>query len=96
LTNYGDWRFEGPLSVEQAKALVADGFSSAIGHKDASAFLSALLGVDVPVNRVSVELQAGDRALVLRLKARMPEGKVLTREEMTRLPFELGLLSKLR
>ena len=36
---------------------------------------AALLGVDVPVNRIAVVMQPGDRALVLRLQARLAEAR---------------------
>lgn len=94
ITAYGDWRFEGPVGVERARDVVAGGFVSAIGHAGAARFLGMLLGVEVPVNRVSVELQPGDQALVLRLKARLPEGSLLTDEDMRELPFELGLMTR--
>lgn len=95
LTAYGDWRFEGPISVDQARELISAGFVSAVGHPGAAQFLGALLSVDVPVNRISVELQPGDRALVLRLKQRLPEGMLLTHEQMRDFPFELALLRRL-
>ncbi len=94
LTAFGDWRFE-PLSLDQASEMVRAGFVSAIGHPASAAFLSSLLGVEVRVNRIAAQLQPGDRAVVLRLKGRLPEGKVLTEDEMKDLPFELGLLTRL-
>jgi len=94
LTGYGRWRFEGPLAVEGAREVLAAGFVSAIGHAGAALFLTRLLGVNVPVNRVTVDLQIGDRAVVLRLKERLPEGAVLNEEQMRNLPFELGLLTR--
>ncbi len=50
-----------------------------------------LLGLTIPINRVWVEMQPGDRALVVRILERMPEGKVLTNEEMKQIPYELGI-----
>lgn len=95
LTAYGLWRFEGPVDVGRAAEVLRGGFVSAIGHAGAAEFLTRLLGVPVPVNRTSIEMRAGDRALVLRLKARLPEGAVLSDEQMRALPFELGLLTRL-
>lgn len=94
VTAYGDWRFE-PISVETAQKLLREGYLSAIGHQASAQILTALLGVEVPVNRVPVYLQPDDQAIVLWLKERLPEGKVLTEEEMKTLRFELGLLTRL-
>lgn len=95
LTDYGLWRFEGPLDTETARALLAGGFVSAVGHEATARFLSARLGVTIPVNRIRASLAPGDRALVLRLLERLPENRVLSEAEMAALPFELGLLSRL-
>ena len=40
-------------------------------------------------------MQAGDKALILRLLERLPEGKVLNAQEMRQVPFELALLTRL-
>lgn len=96
LTGYGEWKFDGPISVQQAKALLAGGFQSAIGHQASAQFLSQLLDCNIPANRISADLQVGDSALVLRLKTRLPEGKLLTPQEMQTLPFELGWLQRIK
>lgn len=91
-TAYGDWTFEGPLPVEAAQEIAAGGFTSAIGHSGAAQVLSLLLGTEVPVNRIAIAMQPGDRALVLRLLTRLPEGAVLDQNAMKDIPWELGLL----
>ncbi len=95
LTGYGDWRLEGPIEVAQARQVLADGFVSAVGHAATASFLTRLLGIEVAVNRIAVQLQPGDRAVVLRLQTRLPEGAVLTDEELAQVPCELGLLTRL-
>jgi hypothetical protein len=83
LTSYGEWMFEGPIDVEQVRTSLRDGFISAIGHQGTADFLSVLLGLTIPTNRVWIEIQPGDRALVVRILERMPKGKVLTRGDET-------------
>lgn len=95
LTAYGHWDFTGPLTDAQACERLAGGFESAIGHPAAAQLLAHRLQILVPVARRSVTLQIGDAALVLRLLERLPEGQVLTFEEMTALPIELGWLQRL-
>lgn len=95
LTDYGEWRFEGPLSLEQAQVLAGGGFVSAIGHEATATVLSQLLRQLVPVAHITASLAPGDRAIVLRLKRRQPEGKVLSEEEIQSIGYELGLLIRL-
>jgi hypothetical protein len=94
LTGFGKWVFEGPLSVEVARQVLAGGFVSAIGHPGAAQFLGKLLAIEVPVSRIAVDMRLGDRAVVFRLKVRLPEAAVLTDEQMQALPFDLGLLTR--
>lgn len=95
LTAYGDWRFEGPVGLARAQELIAQGFTSAIGHEGSARVLAALLGAEIAINRMAVAMQPGDRALVLRLLERLPEGAVLDASALQALPWELSLLSRL-
>jgi len=52
------------ISLEEARELLREGFTSAIGHKDTAVLLEGLLGVPVPFNRVNVALEKGTRLIV--------------------------------
>ena len=94
LTNFGEYRYE-PISVEKARAILFGGeFVSAIGHESTAKFLSKLLGVAIPANRVAVKMEAGDKAIVFKIKQRLSEGIVLTEQELSKYEYELGLLTK--
>ena len=92
LTAYGDFRFSGPVPPEQAAEQLRQGFVSAVGHGGAAQFLTRLLGLEVPANRIAITMEPGDAALVLRLATRLPEGLTLTADEMQAIEFELGWL----
>jgi len=94
LTTYGIFKFA-PISVEEAKTLLRGGFQSAVGHSATAEVMSRILGVQIPMDRGQIFMQPGDRAIVFRLLTRLPEGRVLSREELEALPYELGLLTRL-
>lgn len=95
ITDYGDYRFHGPVPLAAARDFAAQQPQSAIGHAAAARFLSAQLGIEVACQRVAVRMQPGDQALVLRLLDRLPEGAVLDSPTLAALPHEFGLLTRL-
>jgi hypothetical protein len=78
-------------SIEEVRQLLSRGFVSAIGHQATATLLSQLLGIEVPFNRVTVKAKPGDILIHFVLRERIPEGKILTLEELQRLPFDFAI-----
>jgi hypothetical protein len=78
-------------SIEEVRQLLSGGFVSAIGHQATATLLSQLLGIEVPFNRVTVKAEPGDILIHFVLRERIPEGKILTLEELQRLPFDFAV-----
>jgi hypothetical protein len=66
-------------------------YESAIGHESTAEIMTELLGVDVRVNRQMAAQEVGTEAIVFKLKARAPEGRILSREEIEAIGYEFGL-----
>ena len=80
------------ITDQRAKSILSDGFQSAIGHQSTADFIKAMIGIDVPVNRVSLSLEDEDMMVVLQLQGRLQEGKVLSEEEMKQIPYKWYLV----
>lgn len=95
LTAYGQYRFEGPVPLEAVlNALRNTELVSGIGHEGTAMLLSTLLKRQIPLSRTRVKMTVGDRALVFRLLDRLPEGRVLSAEELSHAPYELAWLER--
>jgi hypothetical protein len=71
------------VGLDEVKAILNNGFVSAVGHPGTASALSRILGIEVPANRVSIQLQPGDTLVVFQLAlGRLPIGKELTEEEI--------------
>jgi hypothetical protein len=79
------------ITIDEAKELIREGFVSAVGHEATANLLTRLLGTNIPTNRIQVFLEPGDRAISFVLRVRLPEGKILTDEEIANIPFYLML-----
>jgi len=75
------------VSIQEAKQILGRGFISAVGHEATAKLLAQLLETPVPFNRVQVYLEPGDEAVCFVLKTRLPEGRVLSEEELRQLKF---------
>ena len=93
LTAFGDFSYR-QIALDEAKAIVAGGFESAVGHSSTANVISTLLDIDCPENRQQYAQGVGDTALVFKLKGRAPEGVILTTEEIEAMGYEWGLLTR--
>ncbi len=81
------------LTLEEAKQLIAsNSWISAVGHQTTAEFLTKLLGVEVPYSRLQVSLVPRDKVLVFQLRCRLPEGAILSEEEVRKI-YADGLAS---
>ena len=94
LTSYGQFKFSGPLKAETVKAMLKNSYNSAIGHQATAEVMSLLLDQTIPANRQAIDMQKGEQAIVFRLLERVPEGTILSKEELLELPFEFSLLER--
>jgi len=68
---------------------------SAVGHQATAEIFSAVLGVHIPMNRIQISLKEGDIVIVGQLKERLPEGKVLSIQEMAEMPISWKVIKLL-
>lgn len=81
------------IDIEKAKEMLKkENFISAVGHESTAKFLSQLFQVNIPYNRIYVKYRPGDIAICIKLLQRLPESKVLSEEELRKIPFEIYLL----
>lgn len=63
------------LDIDAVKQFLKDGFKSVVGHQDLANILTNMLGIDIPYNRATVQLELGDVLIVAQYVGnRLPEG----------------------
>ena len=71
------------------------GITSALGHQGSADVFNILFpNLNCQVNRIQATMQPGDEAICLKVIGRLPEGQILTLEELEKLGFEFYLLSR--
>jgi len=94
LTDWGVYEFF-EYNPEKISLDLTDA-KSAIGHKSTAMFLSQILGVSIKFNRVRINMEINDVALIFRLRERPPEGKVFSEEELKNSEYILGILRRIK
>ena len=87
------------ISLEQARQMVADNadnLDSAVGHQATADIMTALLDIDIPVNRQLFLQEIGQQALVFKLKGRPQEGIILTTADIEAIGYKFQLLKKIK
>lgn len=83
------------IGVDDAQAMVFNGnWRSAIGHEATARILSDLLQITVPVNRIEFTQQPRERAIVFKLRGRVEEGRILNREEIEAIGYDLYVMTR--
>ncbi len=75
------------ISTTEACRILKEGFTSAIGHEGTAKLIESLCGIEVPVERRTVFFEEGDEGIHFFLKQRLPEGKILSKEELEKMDF---------
>lgn len=81
------------ISIEEAKEMLEkEYFVSAVGHKVTAELLTNVLSVEIPFNRIQIELQPGDKMIAFILKKRLEEGQIIKSvEELEKIGYTLWL-----
>ena len=82
------------ISKEEVKEILKEGFISAIGHQSTAEILSQLLDIPIPFNRVQIKITPNDKLIVFQVLVRLEEGKILSKEEISKLPFKFFLIER--
>ena len=72
------------ISIEKAREIVKSRkeIISIVGHEATAKLFSELLDIQITANRVEKKMELGEMILVGALNTRLPEGKILNKEEI--------------
>ena len=70
-------------TVEEVRAILSSGdFISGVGHEGTALLMSKILGIPISVNRTFIKLEPGDLLVTITLNVRLPEGAVLSEQDL--------------
>lgn len=78
--------------VKSFLSSIKDERLSAIGHESTAQILTELLGEEIVCNRIQYKQEPEDLAICFKLNGRPPEGKILSKEEIEAIGYELKFL----
>jgi hypothetical protein len=85
------------ISLEDAKAILkTNRHKSYVGHGPTADLLTRIFDRYIPLNRTSYIQRKGDIAIVVKLKGRIPEGAVLTLDQIKEIGYTFHLLTAIR
>jgi len=64
---------------------------SVIGHESTAKLLSNILGINVPMNRTEYKYSYDDIVIVFTIPYRLPEGKILSEEEIQQIKDKINV-----
>lgn len=81
------------ISLEKAREIVRKNkFVSAIGHEGTAKVVSKLLKREIKAQRIEVKMKDEDALLAVSLGKRLPEGKVLSEQEIKDYKLEFFII----
>ena len=73
------------ISLDMVKKLANDKeyeFINAIGHESTAKLVGELINKELKANRIDIKMEESDTIVVVQLLERLPEGKVLSHDEI--------------
>ena len=93
LTSTGEFKLS-DISLSDAKELIKEGFTSAIGHESTAEIITTLLETEVKMNRIQFAQEVGQVALIFKLLSRHEEGKILNIQEIEKIGYKFQKLER--
>jgi hypothetical protein len=97
ITSFGLFRLS-PITGDVVRTLLANHPDverlSAIGHEATAKIMSSILGEEILVNRIEYKQEFNDLVVCFKLHSRIPEGTILTEQEIAKIGYEFMILEK--